>query len=70
MLLDETPAATWAGLAPRITVGRDSPDLERRVLALASDLIEGAVVVEVDGGHMAPVTRPSAVLPTWLAWLR
>lgn len=68
---DRTPHTAWAKLEMpvRLTVGEHSPPLERRVLELLIPHLQQGSLVQIEGGHMAPVTHPGGLLPHLLSWL-
>lgn len=59
LILDRTPLSGWdAVLAPTcITMGADSPAEERAVCQLLAERSPQRALVELPGGHMAPLTR-------------
>ena len=61
---DETSAETWAQIQvpTLISVGKESPSLERAVCELLVDVIPQARLQETSGGHMAPITHGREVL--------
>lgn len=67
---DPTPLADWAACTcpVRLTVGHDAPPAQRRVVELWQQVLPNVEVVEVPGGHLAPLTHPVSTLEAWKRW--
>ncbi len=61
LFLDRTPIRTWAGLSMPLTisVGAGTQPLEVDACRAVSDALPGARLLDVPGGHMAPLTAPA-----------
>lgn len=70
LVLDRSPPSVWAPTCPvRLTVGRDAPWLERRALELAALHFGDVALIEVEGGHLAPMTHVDAWGALVRGWL-
>lgn len=58
---DPTPHTAYAAISTPtlVTVGEESPELERRVCRVVTDAMPNAQLSSIAGGHMAPVTHPA-----------
>jgi pimeloyl-ACP methyl ester carboxylesterase len=70
MLLDRSAPDAWAPSCPvRLTRGAAGPWIERRALELSLPAWPDAQLVEVPGGHLAPMTDAAAWWAVAAPWL-